>query len=619
MRIIPKYQQGNPFSGYFRVFKPFIPQPETTRQTASSSRRKSSSESDDKEKGKLTEKDLFTLFKDIKNGLPNDTDVLFKKFSSILQQASDLGEDGINDISTLYMSVLQQLPHLESSKKEFENAYNRAVQSGSLNDIAITTSGHVLATDLESGKMIPLTPEQWAKRKKGQYEAITNGNLLWLRRESPQYAGRDDIFQVVQNGISLEGVHKMIKDRLNIGSQTSSYDQFMSREGVMGIDMSKLDENQKKGIEALQQIVANGPNGYYKNSSESTGATDQQIAAAIAYIYQTLPDNAKTRLAIEGDGTRKTVEATIMALITGQLNSTIKNNYSYIGKGGTGENGEGSDGFEEDKSKWTMAQRLQNGMGRQESITLNFGDNNYTTTLGTTMPLVGKNEVPLQIGNSLGSAREGSYGGIFNWNSITVGGVPISSLSASQMIVRDGDITMIDYPCTIDSAGRVIPIVSEKVRKNKAEAEQEIRSKGINLDNIDVRKQRYQEINNIYEKHGISPRYNKDGELNNGAWAEFGIVNIALDGDSAMEIGESMLQQITGRDAELISSYLKENNDGIKYSKKVYQGQAWIPLKVSNVAAMATAEGTETQVRNQYDRDRARETQQNLTLGKQLS
>ena len=55
-----------------------------------------------------------------------------------------------------------------------------------------------------------MRPEEWVQAKQsGEYQALTNSNLLWYRSQHPEYVNNNKVFQIVENGIGLEQVHKM--------------------------------------------------------------------------------------------------------------------------------------------------------------------------------------------------------------------------------------------------------------------------------------------------------------------------------------------------------------------------------------------------------------------------
>ena len=84
----PKYQQGGGFESLFTIYKPI--QTETPRRAAAPSRRSESREKDDSDKGKLTEKELFSMLKDL-DGLPNEMQQLVSSLTNTLRIAKVTG------------------------------------------------------------------------------------------------------------------------------------------------------------------------------------------------------------------------------------------------------------------------------------------------------------------------------------------------------------------------------------------------------------------------------------------------------------------------------------------------------------------------------------------------
>ena len=70
MKLIPKQQNGGSF---LSLFADYIPIEQPKQQPSSESR--SDNRSSPSDKGKITEKDLFTLLKDV-DGLPNEMKAL---------------------------------------------------------------------------------------------------------------------------------------------------------------------------------------------------------------------------------------------------------------------------------------------------------------------------------------------------------------------------------------------------------------------------------------------------------------------------------------------------------------------------------------------------------------
>lgn len=605
MKIIPKYASGG-YSQFFNIHKSSIVIDPSQQQQATRGSSKEESKKDE-----LGLKEIYDHLLKAK-GMPNETRALFNKAKQAIQMANDLGGDGIQDIASILFEIDSQLPELEFNMKQFDNAYQRAVSNESLNDVAITASGHV-AVQNEKGEIKYITPKEFVENR-SQYSPVTNSNLLYLRSHSQAFIDRNDVYQTIENGIGLNKVDQMIRDRINnLGKTSESYDQFWNQ--------AKLSQSAEEGLKLLKQAVEMGPEGYYKIHNESS-SNMQAINSALSYILSTLPNNAKVRLALETkNATPEEVTGIISSLLFGKLDVSSKQNASYVGvKGGKGENGQDIGGVG-DNLNLSAAERWSNGEGYSQPFTINFGDNNYTTVQGNTMPLTGKSDkAVLAVGSTLDKATESSYGGILDFNNMSIGGRPLSSLSSSQVVVRDNKITMIDFPC-IKDRGKIVPIIDKDLRKKKDDAEKEIRAKGINLDSKQDRQNNYEEINEIYQRYELPPRYNSNGELNTDAWATFGLVNVAIDGDMASTIPDykTIMQKADKKNAQAVVSILEQNNKGVKFDDDVYEGIIWIPVTKSSSAAMATSNVKPAQSQHMIQNDQARQVQQQAVLGRQLA
>lgn len=595
MKIIPKFQQGSRFN----IWTPL--QAPSGRPQASSSGQSSKSDDNDNDKGKLTEKDLFTMLKDVK-GLPNEMQALFSEFNAELQMARDFGRNGIADIASTYANTLAKLRQYEYNKEIFKEAYDRAVEAGNLNDIAITVSGHVLVQN-EKGEMKAITPETYVKNR-DKYSPVTNSNLLYLRSHSSAYIGRNDIFQTVENGIGLENISKMIQERIQLGGkQTTSSDSFFSQGDVMSARAATRE--QQVGLQALQQIVANGPEGYYKlhNSSSTNEAA---INAALGYIYTTLPKNAKIRLALETkNGTQKEVGEIIYAMLLGKLEVSSTPSVSYIGtKDGTsGTGGTGTSG-QLGKEDETAASRFLNGYGDVTSFNFNLGANGNIRVDTISLPLVNASGNQL-LGNMkpLSEVSESPYAGMFDWNNASMGMGILNPSGLNQVIEKNGRVYSIDFPVYRTPDGHIVPdLRPDRVEKKQA-AEKEIKAKGININDPESRKQNYQVINQIYEKYGLVAPYDSNGDISNKSWARFAVMEAYADNRNLEGEHSSLLRQIGDYEEKNLINTLKEIDK--KYSpgggfsnwisslaggkhEGIYEGLLWIPMPYGYNSAQIT-------------------------------
>lgn len=508
--MTPKLQQGASFDALFTTYKPIPIEAPRRREESSgrSSRRREKEE--DSEKGKLTEKDLFSMLKDL-DGLPNEMQALVGSLSRTLKLASITGDGDLNNLASTYLNSLYKLKSAKYNRDLFKETYDRAVSNDSLNDIAITLDGKVLALDQEDN-IVPFTTEQWVQVKdSGEYKPLTNSNLLWMRSHLPNYAGKNQLFQIVENGVGIDQVHKMIKERFQkLGEQEQSTETFLPKEVAMGMQI-------------VNQMLQLGPEGYYKITQDLSQTDQRQVDAALTYIYNTLPANARTRLAVETpDGTQASAKSLIGSMIFETLNSKSKTSAQYLG---TAEKltGKTADGKPIDQDLNTPAKWLM-GLGSKENYLINVGDSTFYSVNTNVMPLTDSSKKYLGVNSILQSATNGEYAPALEWRSVSMGGRIVDPSHFGEIVLTDGNIASIDFPY-IEQNGMIIPNLSPDIKARKETADTEIRRRGIDLTDPKSLKQNYAVINQIYENNGLPPAYNEYGELLTAKWRRFGVIN----------------------------------------------------------------------------------------------
>lgn len=607
---VPKFQQGGGFDSLFTIYKPI--QTETPRRASTSSRKSESRDKEDSDKGKLTEKDLFTMLKDL-DGLPNEMQALVGSLTTTLRNAQLVGETDINNLATTYLTNLYKLKQAKYNRDLFKDTYTRAVENDSLNDIAITLNGSVLVLDKDK-KITSLRPEQWAQVKEsGEYQPLTNSNLLWYRSHHPEYVNNNQVLQIVENGIGLEQVHKMIKDRFQqLGKTETSSEVFIPKEAA-------------KGQQIIEQMLQYGPEGYYKISTDLTQTDQRQVDATLAYIYSTLPANARTRLALETqDGTQKSAQGIIGAMIFGTIDSKTKYSAQYIGSEekltGKGKNGQGDDLELNTAMKWLA------GYGNKESFVINMGSSSSYLVQSSTMPLVKMNGDYLGVNSTLQQVSEGQYSSILDLRSVSMGMKLVDPSAFNQILLTDGKISSIDFPC-VEQNGVVMPDLSQQTRINKEKADAQIRQRGISLTDPNSIQQNYATINQIYEANGLPPAYNSDGTLITARWRRFGVIN-GKASNKALGMGQfdgnSLLQEDT--DDNNVQNYINitkdENWDSNNFFwngvDHLYKGTIWIPVQVDYHSAAAHMKMKASEAQGLEQRNQALQTQNQYTKPPQI-
>lgn len=609
-----KFQQGGGLDSLFTIYQP-LKQAQPTQQAQAESRSPSHKEEKEADKDKLSEKDLFKMIEKL-DGLPNEMAALVTDLQDTLEIQKIMGnESGIGDLASTYLSSLYKLKQAKLNQTEYKNAYDRAVNAGNLNDIAITTSGHVVVLDPKTKQLKTLTPQEWASnRTSRKYQPLTNSNILWFRSHDARYINRNELLQIVENGVGLDQVNKMIKDRFQeIGNSTTTSETYYKKGSLI------------KGYEQLEQLLQLGPEGYYKYTQEMTGPKQEQVKAVFEYIWQTLPANAKTRLMLETkNGTAEEAQQIVGKFIFGGLNYSQKTSTDYLGTenklyhtGGDGS-GKGGSGFDTN-----VAFKFLQGYGNEENLSINLGTNRSIVVRATSMPLVGSEEHELGTGAALADAMKGSYSGILDFRSVSIGGNVVNTSLLNQVIVSDGKVYSVDYPC-VNRGGRIVPDLSKETQDKKNRADQVLRRRGINTTNPEHIKKYFSTINQVYNQHGLQSPYDSAGNINRSTWARFAVVDITTDERVlGRDANKSLLREVSDDfTAENIIRAIKENAKDYESTRKnwlgadaLYEGTAWIPVSVSYNAAMATEKlsTAETQVLDQADQ--AIRTRDRVQLG----
>lgn len=289
--MIFKFQQGGttpPFVAYQPVI---VSDKRTTATQEEALAAKATKES---ESGKLSSKDLYTMLKEKLKGLPNDVNIAMNQLQQ-LEQLTSMDFDGsfTQNIESKYLSTLQTMNQLSFSREQYDKALDNVKSNGGLNEAAIDQYGQVYMTNGKDYKL--MSPE---KAKQSGWKQMTNQDLLYLRANDPSLSGKDEILNVVNNGIGISQVTKMIQDSIgNLGTNSNSETAYATTQ------QGQLIQGLNDFIKAAQetgQYDASIEDLYKAQIINKTQA--QQAQQAIAYIYKTLPQNAKSLLKTRTEG-----------------------------------------------------------------------------------------------------------------------------------------------------------------------------------------------------------------------------------------------------------------------------------------------------------------------------
>lgn len=623
MNIIPKFAGGGDTSSLFTTYRavqaPQVQAPTSTRLSNTDKESlsiKGSSEKEEKEdtKGKLTEKDLFNMVKDI-DGLPNEMKSIITNLKRTMATENLIGVD-TGELANTFLSNLYKLKVANDNKKKFDESVKDAKENGSIGEAAITLSGNLLTTD-KSGNVKEITLEQYQSNP-GDYNLLTNSNLAWLRKYSPKYAfsKNDNAFEIINNGMGYESFQKLLDTaKINLGSYKYEEQGIAGKEALAGLRtlQGKSDAEKQKLINSVT-----GDTVEYATSQDSNV---QNVKALITYLSATLPKRARVWAALK---TGKSEDEAVTALVGAYLTSSIKQTDSLkidIPSEGKGK-GKSGGSSELDKMEMNTPMKFLDGEGISGTYVLNPGTSRAIQVVTNTMPLTNAEGKPIGTNATLQDAVNGEYAGILDMNHATIGGHTLDSSAFGSVILKDGKISSIDYPCTIKDNGEIIPNTSPKVIKAKQEAEQLLRSKGVDVRKPEDVKKYWKAINAAYKKYGLSDAYNDQGEPT-GSWRRFGVVNVTAS-DKALGMDEMddnpLLKEVTND--SVIDNLIQITKDD-KFNKKgffnsltgsynrFYEGTLWIPLDVNYQAAAISTKTTMGQTRALEEAQQARDVRAN--------
>lgn len=608
MKVIPKLQDGG-FMSLFTSYAPIQSPAPSQQARGSSSREERGSEREESTKGKLTEKDLFELVSKV-DGLPNDTRALVSSLQNMFQMQQITGTSDVSDLASTYLSNLYQIKMASYNKKEYDKAYTEVTKNGGLNEYAITASGQVIVMD-ENDNLKQISVSELLKGT-SKYRPLTNSNLLYLRAYQPEYINNNQILNTVANGIGMEQVDKMIREKLS---------SLGTSESVRSGYSVKSDSYIAQGLNVLSQVESAAVagqtgmtlDGMYKNKI-ITKDQKQQAEAALQYIYNTLPDNAKTLLSIKAgnsDNPQAGAQAVILQLITSRMSQTNSSETTWegtleqvtrSGKGGKGS-GEG-DGLGSDDIKTDPYYNMSRMIGgNPTSLSINKGTNYQMDVDGVNYPSIpgfdGKPIGKTSLENLLVSGLQGV---VTDKNAITFGNVVLSAADFDNVMYDGTGGTMAILPTKMSTTGR--KVVDLEALDRWEAANKQLREMGIeSIYDSDHQ----QEIVQVLYQNQLEKLVNvSTGSLDYSALGQFMIVDgYAVDNSSKNTFKDSSFVTKVDDNSEeipIIERALSTDKDQSNYKidvdnwydwnghDTVYKGSIYIPITSNQLQAL-TASG----------------------------
>lgn len=444
--MIFKFQQGGttpPFVAYQPVI---VSDKRTTATQEEALAAKATKES---ESGKLSSKDLYTMLKEKLKGLPNDVNIAMNQLQQ-LEQLTSMDFDGsfTQNIESKYLSTLQTMNQLSFSREQYDKALDNVKSNGGLNEAAIDQYGQVYMTNGKDYKL--MSPE---KAKQSGWKQMTNQDLLYLRANDPSLSGKDEILNVVNNGIGISQVTKMIQDSIgNLGTNSNSETAYATTQ------QGQLIQGLNDFIKAAQetgQYDASIEDLYKAQIINKTQA--QQAQQAIAYIYKTLPQNAKSLLKTRTEGgTDKEALNLISTLV---LSKTSEDrSFTVDLEGGPTKKSMSKDanaGSKDDTElKTSLPLQVMQDMGGADiaPVTIDKGDGVQMSVYGSFFSAINDKKGEPIVNTSLQNmlAQSGLQDIVKNARSITFGDQKLTPEQLSKITYNNTGVVRADLPVNED-------------------------------------------------------------------------------------------------------------------------------------------------------------------------
>lgn len=430
MKIIPKFKGGGGFESLFTTYVP-AQSPQQTRSVQTSQPERSSRQDSDDDKGKLTEKELFNMLKDI-NGLPNERHSIVTNLIDTLNVNKIAGME-LSDLATIYLENLYRIRQANNNQKQYDEVEKRAIEKGSMTEPAITVDGKLVIQN-KDGNIQKVSLKDFINNR-GQYGAVlTVSNLLHMRAYSPSFINDSSIFDTVDNSIGYQSFQKLVEEAVHtLGFTQVSREGMFSAEGQAskGLELLKtLKESDQ--IQAMGSVTAEG---LYKYKIIDKNQLSQ-INALTSYMLAILPDNAKTWAAFKtGQADKnKATRDLVFTYLLGRSQDSHSFDVQYEGsmdkvQGRTSS----SRGSQEDPKKgfWSQVQSGQGGEDFRFTLLTKKGSMSIDGKFHGTTPGLDSNK---SLGDYINNSKVGYL--IKNNKNITFGDKKISVDSFNDVMVN---------------------------------------------------------------------------------------------------------------------------------------------------------------------------------------
>ena len=569
-----KYQAGGglPFVGFTPVFA-------TSERGVPA---KAAKEDKESKNADLTTKDILELLKDI-DGLPSDINAIQTLMSDfvISDKMDPLGLDSSSSIAARYMSLIGKIKVAKSNKEWYDKAYERLRSNNALNELAVDSRGSFIGMNRD-GDFARFTAQQIASGDVGDYQMLTNSELLNIRANTALAPFDANIIMEAANGIGMDQINDHINKVIqNLGSDKSQTQVFgdQSKEVLAGLRQLQYAAQEVGQDLSISQLY---------EASVFTESQAQQATLALNYLYKTLPANMQALLFAKA-GSAEGAQQLIKSLVDSKLSKTTKLEFSPKNKPGSSSSGTKKTGnVLVDGLELSPAQMLQQGFGERQSVLIQDKSSGGIHVEAITMPITNKGGDPVGA-TTLEGVATSQYGGLLDFNNASMGGKTIPFEGRRNIAVDGSKIYSMYLPIDQDEfiKGNIIPDIDLIDKVNAIN--KQIKEKQVTDPNV---------INQMYVDAGLPVYLNGDGTVVPQYYRRFGVLNgTAIDNAFGKDfVGSDYLKEIDDEDiingALSVMNYGRSKEDRVEYDAKsffnfggllgeydsVYQGTIFIPM-----------------------------------------
>jgi hypothetical protein len=263
-------------------------------------------------------KELIALVKE--NGLDSDVSTFLKQVERTLDLAND--PTGQNLSMREILKVQRLASQVATNYKDYEKARQSLDEQDAWGEMATDKRGYLYVQNQDTGKIETVSHSSYTENPE-KYLALTNEDVLNIRRADPTMAYRMDILDNISSAVGMKTITDYAKNLIKEFGKTS----------ITGYS-EKQAEKIRSGLEHIvagdlgdfRGILTAGPDGVYKISSESTIA-DTGIKDALNYLVSTLPRNYQNTLGAKATVEGYSPEAMLMQMMYYNTDRTLSADY----------------------------------------------------------------------------------------------------------------------------------------------------------------------------------------------------------------------------------------------------------------------------------------------------